>query len=67
MIDILRLFLLDSFKAWNCVPIKGKRLILHEAYPSLETVTPYVSKIFSKGKKSNRKSINHSFNLSINH
>lgn len=57
MLNILRLRLLDSLKAWSCVRliyivIDGYSL---QAYPSSEMVSPYVSEIFSNRKKTQQK------------
>lgn len=54
MLIIVRVLLLCSFKAWNCVFVfKSKWLILTLGLPALqsEKATPHVSEINSNGKK----------------
>ena len=45
MLYILKFILLDSFNAWNSVPIKVKWLILILGLHSSEMLTPYINEV----------------------
>ena len=57
MFIVWRFPLLDSFKAWNSVPIKSELLILVFAPPFIKMVTLFMSELFSNGMKSKQASI----------